>query len=439
MNPEPANAVAGPSTSRTSPSPPSSSTSQLFLPPPPTPNTQPTHLSSTQDLLGRFQLLPAYDKYVRPFAAPTETGLDQLGTAPVTPGANGLVDKGKAKEVEGGPVTPVAQDGGDGDDEDGGKGDKKQRNNYKHLIKGIPGKHSLKKDDYLTTMMLVPPKQRIQIAPFDSRTQRDAFTVSLEGLKGWNPTALVLESAQAREDRKKRKEAKRLQKLQAQAALAASIAQPQPIPATPVTATSPTFNRPPQNPISNGTPRPGSTAPLARPTPVTAVPPPIQRPGSAVSRPGSAMQTKPAIARPGSTVPRPGSAAAKSALPPVQTSAARVGTPLRSATTVTPTSALPYQTTFDDRRGTKRERDDLPVPSSTANGLGGTHVNGNGHGVAVNSPKAVINAKAGTAGIRPRPLKKQRMVSVFLYYAFRTLGVTELHSGYPVANHYAAS
>lgn len=32
--------------------------------------------------------------------------------------------------------------------------------------------------------MLAPPKQRVRISEFDSRTQRDAFTVSLEGLKG---------------------------------------------------------------------------------------------------------------------------------------------------------------------------------------------------------------------------------------------------------------
>ena len=133
-------------------------------------------------------------------------------------------------------------DGGDGDDDDatGGKGEKKKKNTYKHLIKGIPGvlilifaalhsflntfksgKHSLKKDDSLTKVMLVPPKQRMRIAHFDLRTQEEAFTVSLEGLKGvrfllslpisnlkfhfkWNINTLVLESAQAREDRKKR-------------------------------------------------------------------------------------------------------------------------------------------------------------------------------------------------------------------------------------------
>ena len=42
----------------------------------------------------------------------------------------------------------------------------------------------MKKDDYLTTMMQVPPKQKMAITPFDLKTQREAFSVSLEGLKG---------------------------------------------------------------------------------------------------------------------------------------------------------------------------------------------------------------------------------------------------------------
>lgn len=44
----------------------------------------------------------------------------------------------------------------------------------------------MKKDDvdYLTMMMQIPPKQKIAITPFDLRTQREAFSVSLEGLKG---------------------------------------------------------------------------------------------------------------------------------------------------------------------------------------------------------------------------------------------------------------
>lgn len=44
------------------------------------------------------------------------------------------------------------------------------------------GKLITKKDDYLMTTMQVPPKQRMTIRPFDLRTQRDAFSVSLEGI-----------------------------------------------------------------------------------------------------------------------------------------------------------------------------------------------------------------------------------------------------------------
>ena len=77
-------------------------------------------------------------------------------------------------------------------------------------------------------------------------------------------------------------------------------------------------------------------------------------------------------------------------------------------------------------RGIKREREDGPVgnglvhanpnPYGPVNGVGG--VNGgyaNGHGavavVHAQQPKpGVMNAKAGTGNIRPRPIKKQRMV-----------------------------
>ncbi|KAG6879545.1 hypothetical protein C0992_001550 [Termitomyces sp. T32_za158] len=338
-----------------------------------------THLHSTQDLLGRFHLLSAYDKYVRPFAVPAETSQEQLGTAPVTPGATGGLDKGKGKETEGGPVTPVAHEG-DGADDEGGKGDKRQKNNYKHLIKGIPGKHSMKKDDYLTTMMLVPPKQRIKIAPFDGRTHQEAFTVSLEGLKGWNPTALVIESAQVREDRKKRvrvfmsfsehimfrrlnlkKETKRLQKLQAQAALAASVAQPQPIPASASATSATTFNRPPQNPNST----------------FNAGVPPTQPSESILPRAGSTVP-KPAVPRPGSTVPRPGST--------------------KPYTSVQTTMPRPYTAASDVQRGIKRERDDGTTAPLT-NGLGVTHVNGLGNGNSLAMPKAIVNAKAGSADI----------------------------------------
>ena len=129
----------------------------------------------------------------------------------VSGGMVGGLDKGKGKEkeamvIDGQAGMGVPQTGGQGvvgsADDGTDKGEKKKKNSYKHLIKGIPGtfcgylqdatfkdnlwlgKHSMKKDDYLATMMLIPPKQRIEMVPFDARTQRDAFSVSLEGLKG---------------------------------------------------------------------------------------------------------------------------------------------------------------------------------------------------------------------------------------------------------------
>jgi len=89
------------------------------------------------------------------------------------------------------------------------------------------------------------------IAPFDSRTQTEAFTVSLEGLKGWNIHALVPESTQAREDRKKRKELKKLAKDQGSAA---PLSAGTPLPSTPIAA--PTPSQPPAQPPRTSTPIP---------------------------------------------------------------------------------------------------------------------------------------------------------------------------------------
>jgi len=229
------NAQAGPSTL---PLPP-----PIFLPPS-GPPPAPIYLTSTQDLLARFNLLPSYDKYVRPYVTPV--GHDHPPTPTPIPDIKG---KGKEKEV----TSPAAaQTPGDDQDQDqdddgdgpGGKGEKKKKNNYKHLIKGVAGKHSMKKDDYLTRIMQEPPKERMAITPFDLKSL-DAFTVSLEGLKSWNINTLVVESAQAREDRKKRKEAKRLAKAQA-------IAQPPPI----GLGTPQPIPTPGPTPARTGTPKP---------------------------------------------------------------------------------------------------------------------------------------------------------------------------------------
>ncbi|KAH6909111.1 hypothetical protein BKA70DRAFT_225380 [Coprinopsis sp. MPI-PUGE-AT-0042] len=412
-------APVAPSSSSPHPSAASSSAS-LFLPPP-APAPPKLHLDSTQDLLARLHLHSAYDRYVRPVVLPgNEPTLSGMGAGvPGTPG-----DKGKGKEVDGGMETPGQDAGmgggdGEGDDEDG-KGEKRRKNSYKHLIKGLPGKHSLRKDDYLTTIMLVPPKQRSRIAPFDVHTQEDAFTVSPEGLKGWNINALVAESAQAREDRKKRKELKRLAKLQQHQPLqlggpmASGTATPLRAMPTPASGTPrPAGVATPQRVASGtrpatstaGTPRPGSAIPRPGPTiaqPNAAPPQNPQPPNTSATPRPSVPRPGSTVPRPGSTVPRPGSAAG---LPPRLASAKPqpVGTP-----------GAGLAGFGDGPRGKKREWDDGATTTEQVNGSNGHGLsngvsNGNGVHPGANLPKAVVNAKAGIGLARPRPLKKPRM------------------------------
>jgi hypothetical protein len=225
-----------------------------------------------------------------------------------------------------------------------------------------------------------------------------------------------VESLQAREDRKKRvcwfclvlcgltlntfyfilflillqKEAKKAAKLQAQLvqhsgkpvpsispSTSTQIAQPQPLHGARSTGT------PKQ---SVGTPRPGPTNIAARP-----------------------------IVRVGSTVPRPESAAPKSATPIQEQAGApvitRKGTPME----------------VDQHRGKKREREEGPpvvngthvnvnggaVPAVITNGYANGVPNGlpNMNGLVQQKQTAIaLNAKAGTGGVRPRPIKKQRVV-----------------------------
>jgi hypothetical protein len=205
------------------------------------------------------------------------------------------------------------------------------------------------------------------------------------------------------------KELKRLAKAQQAVPLGLSpITQPPPIQVPiPTSAIGPTFR-----PTDAPTPRTGGTS-----TPRSALASGTPRPGSHVLKSGSTNPKSGSTVdpRPVSAVPRPGSTAPVSAfppptgrpnLPPVQVPTTRVGTPLRTAT---PTSAHPI-----DQRGKKRERDDsngvgvngLSINGvSKGNGVGAAPVNGNG-----TASNTVVNAKPGTGTIRPRPIKKQRMV-----------------------------
>ena len=127
---------------------PTNAASLMIAQPPPR-----QYLASTQDLLSRLQLVSAYDKYVRSPQGSLDGSLNTkmsidggLNTNTLSSGVtpnpmSPHIDKGKGRElpVRGGEVD--THDPNDGDEEDmGGKGEKRKRNNYKHLIKGIPGK-----------------------------------------------------------------------------------------------------------------------------------------------------------------------------------------------------------------------------------------------------------------------------------------------------------
>ena len=120
------------------------------------------------------------------------------------------------------------------------------------------------------------------------------------------------------------------------------------------------------------------------------------------------------MVRVGSTVPRPESAAPKSATP-IQEQA--------GAPTIVKKST-PME--VDQHRGTKREREEGQpvvngphvnggaVPAVIANGYVNGVPNGlpNTNGLVQQKPSAIaLNAKAGTGNVRPRPIKKQRVVS----------------------------
>jgi hypothetical protein len=187
------------------------------------------------------------------------------------------------------------------------------------------------------------------------------------------------------------KEAKRAAKLQAQAAqhpsgtavsipaigAATTISQPQPLhaPARPSSTPKPGL----------GTPRPGSTI------------------GSVSAAPGAGSNGG---SRPISAVPRPGSATSK----PATQSQGQLGTPVTTRTTLME---------VDQQRGKKREREESTtvVNGAHANGLPGIngYMNGGANGISNGLPQqkqipVALNSKAGTGNVRPRPIKKQRMV-----------------------------
>lgn len=174
----------------------------------------------------------------------------------------------------------------------------------------------------------------------------------------------------------KQKELKRLAKAQAQAQAQGTPAAGTPA-GHPATPGAPSVGTPGHPPVRTGTPKPN----LANNRP-------------SVPQPQARGRTPVGVGTPRS-VSTPGGPQSHVSIP-TSHSAPQVSTPAP-----TPNAG---PTAMDVRRGVKRERDDSVTPM---NGNG----NANSPMVANHTkPSAVVNAKAGVNGVRPR--KRQRVVSV---------------------------
>lgn len=187
--------------------------------------------------------------------------------------------------------------------------------------------------------------------------------------------------------------------------------------------------------------RPSTSAPQAggTPKPVGASPS-TPRAASTTATNGISVGTT----RPGSTVPRPSSTLPSK--PMTHPGQGQMPVKQQQQIDAPPTimrAGTPMNIDQIQQRGKKREREDsnvgmngvangiaphsgvlpagLAVPPAQAPMANG-YVNGNG----IVPSKMVVNARAGTAGVRPRPIKKQKMVSYpsFVpHYSFAALGV----------------
>lgn len=292
------------------------------------------YLHCTQDLLGVFGLLSAYDKHVRPhLRLPSDQDLST----------------GKGKEKEGVVATP-AKDG----EEEGETGEKKKKkDNYKHLIKGIPGKHPMKKDQYFQDLLKAPPKQKAHIQLLDQKTLREAFYVSPTGLPTYNKASIEgadpKEKEAKRLKRERRKAEKEERQKQQQAQMSGSAAS------TPAVT-------------SISTPRAvGTPGPVARNMAGT----PLTKP-KLLNRPSPHPGSIPGRATPTPTVSTPIVSSTK----PSQTNGVIIATP------------SPVAATAPDQRGVKRELDLQPM-----------------------FPSQMPTPDSAVSNGQPRPPKKRRLGS----------------------------
>ncbi|KDQ15941.1 hypothetical protein BOTBODRAFT_31395 [Botryobasidium botryosum FD-172 SS1] len=198
------------------PSPLHAGPSSLPFFPPPMPRSQHTArlVNSTQDLLGRLHITPSYNSLVRPYLPHIRsTGQGKADGATVS----GVEEKGKGKETQ--PMDGVIENGANSvsalgaghtggeamDDSTGERKKKKFEHGYKSFISDLPGKHSAKKDTYLVNLVQQPPKQRMDITSFDSRTL-EGFQLAPGVLQGFNQAIWLSDD---KEKKKKKKKSRR--------------------------------------------------------------------------------------------------------------------------------------------------------------------------------------------------------------------------------------
>lgn len=430
--------------------------------PPPRP---PQLLRSDQDLLDAFGLHAAYDKYVRPHIKPLDQQdtpphpqsaldkgkgrlLDSLGTGAGASGAGaGLGGRQVSMGPVAGPSAPIkTEPGADGDEDGLGGKKKKKEQSYRHLIRHLPGKHTMKKDNHLMTLINAPPKQRMPIVPFDAGVLARAFTVKDGGLPGYNKAVLIGLDDKEKEAKKRKKEEKRLAKERARLVAAGQLDPNAPMPTTSsahgnVVLTGTIVNRPssvastprPTHPQQVATPssrrpsvaapgpsaQPGSRAATPKPlpprlpsvkaeTPAPSIPtpvranaptqqqtpaggatprPPVNRPGSAAAAQRAAQQQQGAGPRPGPTQPQ---AAAAQARPQPQRMPSQPGS-----------------------SSAQQQRPPARPPGTGAPGSGSRPPNGTGQpapvrGVVRKEREDDVTRGTPSAG-GPRPAKKQRV------------------------------
>ncbi|KAH7106425.1 hypothetical protein BKA62DRAFT_687118 [Auriculariales sp. MPI-PUGE-AT-0066] len=207
------------------------------------PESRVVPLHSSQDLLAVFGLHAAYDKYVRPKITPIEEqdaatsttapapattpasavppALRKVGTPLLTPGTP-MLDKGKARRVDSPlPTTPATarptltlsaapiklEHPLDATVDDRGK--RKKDHSYKHLVRHLPGKHSMKKDSYFSDLIRKPPQQHTSIIPFDNNILTKAFSIKDVGVLGYDKTVIIGLDSRQKDEKKRRKEEKR--------------------------------------------------------------------------------------------------------------------------------------------------------------------------------------------------------------------------------------